>query len=235
MANRINPHEVCSNVAKNGASSIQLLFPPYKASNYDGSNDMFKKCGKRIRLVRKRLPGVFEVEYQLPNSNESLTLENDLPSVLQFPVGVTDVGGSLVVELGVNHRRLSGIASETVHLKACLSHGKRIIPTLSAHFDPYSEYSMNPGGGGGGSNSNSGPDKKQADEEELALCPGGRLISLNVSSDQRSMPSFRRVLVPYPAAGEWFLTLLPSCSNVNVRRGNQQTYAIFILRQEHFQ
>ena len=64
----------------------------------------------RIRLVRKTLPGVFMFEYHLPQFNNesatssplSLNLENDLPSVLQFPIGINDIGGSLVVELGVN-------------------------------------------------------------------------------------------------------------------------------------
>lgn len=52
-------------------------------------------------------------EYQLPphkagfmnssvGSPMSLQLENDLASVLQFPVGLSDIGGSLVLELGVN-------------------------------------------------------------------------------------------------------------------------------------
>ena len=49
-------------------------------------------------------------EYHLPQFNNgtatssalSLDLENDLPSVLQFPIGINDIGGSLVVELGVN-------------------------------------------------------------------------------------------------------------------------------------
>ncbi len=59
-------------------------------------------------------------------------------------------------------------------------------------------------------------------KEEEALCPGGRLLALNVSAAER-IPRFQRVLVPYPAEGEWFLTLLPSCSNVNVRRGNKET------------
>ena len=35
--------------------------------------------------------------------------------------------------------------------------------------------------------------------------------------------TFQRVMVPYPEAGQWFLTLLPSCSKINVRRGNQET------------
>ena len=52
-------------------------------------------------------------EYQLPQekvnifrnasaSPMSLNLENDVPSVLEFPVGLSDIGGSLVVELGIN-------------------------------------------------------------------------------------------------------------------------------------
>ena len=37
----------------------------------------------------------------------SLDLENDLPSVLQFNVGVNDVGGTLVAELAINQGRVS--------------------------------------------------------------------------------------------------------------------------------
>lgn len=33
-------------------------------------------------------------------------LENDVPSVVQFPVADTDIGGSLVVELGINNERV---------------------------------------------------------------------------------------------------------------------------------
>ena len=37
----------------------------------------------------------------------SLDLENDLPSVLQFNVGVNDIGGTLVAELAINQGRVS--------------------------------------------------------------------------------------------------------------------------------
>ena len=37
------------------------------------------------------------------------------------------------------------------------------------------------------------------------------------------VPTFERVMVPYPSAGSWFLTMLPSCSKINIRRGNQET------------
>ena len=40
--------------------------------------------------------------------------------------------------------QLSGVSAEDLQLKACLSHGKRLIPTLSAHFDPYSDYPLPP-------------------------------------------------------------------------------------------
>ena len=36
------------------------------------------------------------------------------------------------------------MSAEDLQLKACLSHGKRLIPTLSAHFDPYSDYPLPP-------------------------------------------------------------------------------------------
>ncbi len=60
------------------------------------------------------------------------------------------------------------------------------------------------------------------DKEESSLCPGGRLLSLNVSADEK-LPVFQRAMVPYPAAGEWFITLLPKCRYVSVRRGSQET------------
>ena len=40
------------------------------------------------------------------------------------------------------HLQLPGASAEDLQLKACLSHGKRLIPTLSAHFDPYSDYPL---------------------------------------------------------------------------------------------
>ena len=49
--------------------------------------------------------------YGMQNMNPPLTLEveNDLPSVLQFPIGINDIGGTLVVELSVNNGRVSAI------------------------------------------------------------------------------------------------------------------------------
>ena len=59
----------------------------------------------------------------------------------------------------------------------------------------------------------------------IKQCPGGRLFSLNVTVSNMALrkDTFQRVMVPYPEAGQWFLTLLPSCSKINVRRGNQET------------
>jgi len=45
MVNKINPHEVCSEVTKNTASSIQLLFPPYQRPKVAKKD--FRKCGQR--------------------------------------------------------------------------------------------------------------------------------------------------------------------------------------------
>ena len=42
----------------------------------------------------------------------SLDLENDLPSVLQFNVGVNDIGGTLVAELAINQGRVSCLLSD---------------------------------------------------------------------------------------------------------------------------
>ena len=50
LVNKINPHEVCSDVTKNTGSAIQLLFPPYQAK-LDESN-LYRKCGQRwVRLL----------------------------------------------------------------------------------------------------------------------------------------------------------------------------------------
>ena len=65
-----------------------------------------------MTLVRKTLPGVFSFEYELPtpfNATETpktLDLENELPSVLQFEVGPNDIGGTLSVDLFLDHNRV---------------------------------------------------------------------------------------------------------------------------------
>lgn len=46
LVNKINPHEICSDVTKNTGSAIQLLFPPYQAGKRKKA-DIFKKCGQR--------------------------------------------------------------------------------------------------------------------------------------------------------------------------------------------
>ncbi len=67
----------------------------------------------RVTLVRRTLPGVFSFEYELPTpynvseTPKSLALENELPSVLQFEVGTSDIGGTLSVELSLDHDRVS--------------------------------------------------------------------------------------------------------------------------------
>ena len=45
LVNKINPHEICSDVTKNTGSAIQLLFPPYQASK--SKSNIYKKCGQR--------------------------------------------------------------------------------------------------------------------------------------------------------------------------------------------
>jgi hypothetical protein len=67
--------------------------------------------------------------------------------------------------------------------------------------------------------------EREEDREEMSLCPGGRLFSLNVTTAivAKRKNTFQRVLVPYPEAGQWFLTLLPTCSKIKIRRGNQET------------
>ncbi len=58
------------------------------AGDGDGDDDDDDDPSRMRRGSRRSPPMVLE-------------LENDLPSVLQFGVGVNDVGGSLVVELGI--------------------------------------------------------------------------------------------------------------------------------------
>ena len=63
--------------------------------------------------MRRTLPGVFSFEYELPTpynvteTPKSLDLENELPSVLQFEIGNNDIGGTLSVELYLDHSRAS--------------------------------------------------------------------------------------------------------------------------------
>lgn len=96
----------------------------------------------RIKLVRRTLPrlGSFAFEYRLPSAfplgssssnppkpyvrrNASslnqepaynVELENDLSSILQFPVEIEDIGGTLVVELGINNAKVT--ISKLVHI-----------------------------------------------------------------------------------------------------------------------
>ena len=69
----------------------------------------------RVTLVRRTLPGVFSFEYELPTpynatvTPQSLDLENELPSVLQFEIGPSDIGGTLAVELQLDHNKVSWI------------------------------------------------------------------------------------------------------------------------------
>jgi hypothetical protein len=56
-----------------------------------------------FQLPQEKIRGFNNNNFQNSSTSAmSLDLENDLPSVLQFPVGASDIGGSLVVELGVN-------------------------------------------------------------------------------------------------------------------------------------
>jgi hypothetical protein len=245
LVNRIDPNQICSGTSKN--SAIQLLFPPYKP-NFDIDDFAFRKCGKRVTLMRRTLPGVFSFEYELPTpfnvseTPKTLDLENELPSVLQFDIGPNDIGGTLEIELQLDHARLSGLGTEKYVLKACLTHGKRVIPRKD---DGY-PHRILPDHSTGQRNwdrdrdrdrvfdSSSGRNRDREidydqdmdgiqddtlDIEESALCPGGRLLRLNVSATEKSSQlHMAQVLVPYPAAGKWFLTILPKCKKVFTRR-----------------
>ena len=105
--------------------------------------------------------------------------------------------------------QLSGLLSEKYVIKACLSHGKRIIPRNDDGY-PYRKLSDQKSG-----NSRSwenrdrerislldtnnrefgefdldqdldGIEDDTEDIEEAALCPGGRLLRLNVSATERT-------------------------------------------------
>ena len=81
------------------------------------ASDFFFSYFSRVTLVRRTLPGVFSFEYELPtpyNATEtpqSLDLENELPSVLQFEIGPSDIGGTLAVELQLDHNKVSRITN----------------------------------------------------------------------------------------------------------------------------
>ena len=69
----------------------------------------------RVTLVRRTLPGVFSFEYELPTPYnvsratkppKTLDLENELPSVLQFEIGPNDIGGTLSVQLSLDHSKV---------------------------------------------------------------------------------------------------------------------------------
>ena len=73
-------------------------------------------------------------------------------------------------------------------IKACLSHGRRIIPTMEdGHPDRYKFVPDE-------NRNSAGMKEKEEERLEAALCPGGRLLTLNVSAVERS-PAFSRVLV----------------------------------------
>ena len=50
LVNKINPHEVCTDVTRNSRSAIQLLFPPYQPK-YDLRNRLHKQCDKRYEWL----------------------------------------------------------------------------------------------------------------------------------------------------------------------------------------
>lgn len=85
---------------------------------------------------------------------------------------------------------MSNIHGEVVTVYGCLSHSKRIVPVQG---DGYPDrYKFNP------DESRSLPSGKDKEEERLeaALCPGGRLLSINVSATERN-PANAKVLVQF--------------------------------------
>ena len=119
---------------------------------------------------------------------------------------------------------MSGVVNELYTIKACLSRGKKIIPRLDPGRDPLTQSESNSGQSSSNLGMNQGLNdnaylagKNPREREEALLCPGGRLLSLNVSGSERNS-EFARVLVPYPAAGNWFVTIFPSCSKILANR-----------------
>lgn len=111
-----------------------------------------------------------------------------------------------------------------------MGRGKKIIPRIDPDRDPLMPSSSITVQTGGNLGINQGMNNDKSflagqnarDREEALLCPGGRLLSLNVSGSERHS-EFARVLVPYPAAGNWFITILPSCSRLySYRRPQDQ-------------
>ena len=120
-------------------------------------------------------------------------------------------------------------------VRACLSRGKRIVPVMDPELLQQSSSSGHqsggsglPSGGGPGGRDPSAsasdaanPDRilsrgEELERDEKLFCPGGRLLSLNVSGDDIGMSAgaSAQVHVPFPAAGTWFLTILPTCSRL---------------------
>ena len=81
--------------------------------------------------MRRTLPGIFSFEYELPTpynvseTPKSLDLENELPSVLQFEIGPSDIGGTLSVQLQLDHSRVSEVK---IYIALGRGHGGRHIP-----------------------------------------------------------------------------------------------------------
>ena len=78
--------------------------------------------------------------------------------------------------------QLSGAsAEEDLQLKACLSHGKRLIPTLSAHFDPYSDYPLPPPPISGDRIGSTQKEREENREEmSLGRVHGGHVFTINL-------------------------------------------------------
>jgi len=73
-------------------------------------------------------------------------------------------------------------------IRACLSHGRRIVPNSDPGFPD--RYKFNPDE----SRNPAGIKDKEDERLEATVCPGGRLLTLNVSAVERA-PVFARVLV----------------------------------------
>lgn len=119
--------------------------------------------------------------------------------------------------------QLSGSKSDLYEVRACLSRGKRIVPMMDPELSPTAPPPPSFPGAGGPAREQSSPEVnpdrilsrgEELERDEKLYCPGGRLLSLNVSGAEIGMTGVAEVHVPFPAAGIWFLTILPTCSRL---------------------
>jgi len=84
-----------------GAFTFEYTLPPPNNTLFPGlSANPYGVYGQQQPPIRD------SDDPTAPSGPLPLDVENDLPNMLQFDVGDSDVGGSLVVELGINSLRV---------------------------------------------------------------------------------------------------------------------------------